>query len=181
MTWMMPWLIWLISFFGLTAARRYSLWGKILLGCGLVGLMLPYRLLRRGANTLGLAWCEDLPRWFWISAEFLYCIVCFICAWVMFDWLLHGLEVLYFRCIRKREIPAAGRHLFCRLPIMIPLSAVLSVLGICFSLMEPKVREYEITLDKPGAGELTVAALSDLHCDPVFNHEYAAKIVRGST
>lgn len=178
MTWMVPWLIWLISFFGLIKSRSYSRRGKILIGCGLAGLMLPYRLLRRGANTFGWAWCEDLPRWFWIFAEFLYCIACFICAWVMFDWLIHGLVVLYFHYIRKREMPAAGRHLFSRLSIMIPLSAVLSILGICFSLMEPKVREYEVTLDKPGPREFSIAAVSDLHFDPVFDHGYAAQIVR---
>ena len=178
MTWMVPWLIWLISFFGLIKSRSYSLLGKLLLGCGLAGLMLPYRLLRRGANTLGWSWCEDLPRWIWISAEFLYCIVCFICAWVIFDWLIHGLAVLYFRYIRKQAQHEAGRHLFSRLPLIIPLSVVLSVLGIHFSLMEPAVREYDIVLDKPGIGEFTIAAVSDLHFDPVFDHEYAARIVR---
>lgn len=178
MTWIMPWLIWLISFFGLTKSRSYSRCGMILVGCGVAGLMLPYRLLRRGANTFGWAWCEDLPRWFWISAEFLYCIVCFICAWVLFDWLLHGLTLLFFHYIRKQTRPEAGKHLFSRLSIIVPLSAVLSVLGICFSLMEPAVREYDIVLDKPGSGEITIAAVSDLHFDPVFDHEYAARIVR---
>lgn len=178
MTWMVPWLIWLISFFSLSAIRRYSLRGKILLGCGLTGLIVPYRLLRRGANNLGWAWCEELPRWIWILAEFLYSIAAFISIWILFDWLVHGLTVLFFRYIRKREIPESARHLFSRLTLIVPLSAILSALGIYFSLMEPAVREYEIVLDKPGAGELSIAAVSDLHCDPVFNHRYAAQIVR---
>ena len=178
MTWMVPWLIWLISFFGLIKTRSYSLRGMILLGSGLAGLILPYRLLRLGANSFGWVWCEDFPRWFWISAEFLYCIACFVCAWVLFDWLIHGLTVLFFRFIRKRELPTAGRHLFSRLSLIIPLSVILSVLGIHFSLMEPAVREYDIVLDKPGIGKFTIAAVSDLHFDPVFDHEYAARIVR---
>lgn len=178
MTWMVPWLIWLVSFFGLSAARRYSMQEKLMLGAGLAGLILPYRLLRRGANNFDWAWCEALPRWFWLFAEFLYCMACFICLWVIFDWLIHALSVLFFRCILKRDIPAGGRHLFSRLPVIIPLSVILSVLGIYFSLIEPAVREYDIVIDKPGPAEFTIAAVSDLHFDPVFDHGYAARIVR---
>ena len=62
---------------------------------------------------------------------------------------------------------------------MLYCSAFLSAVGIAFSLMQPSVKDYTVELENypAGAGELRIAAVSDLHFDPVYDHRYAERIV----
>lgn len=176
MTKFVPWLVWIFLFFTLIRFRPWPKRGKIGASVGLTLLISPYHLLRWISDFPFGESLENWPRAIWLAAQFLYCSAVFLCLFAGLDLLLHLASVWY---AKKKAITPWYRHQLIRFRIMLPLAAVLSVLGIYFSLRPPLVREYDLTLEHypAGAGELRIAAVSDLHFDPVYDFRYAARIV----
>ncbi len=176
MTKFVPWLVWLFLFFTLIWPRSWPKRGKIGAAVGLTLLIFPYHLLRWISF---LPFGESLENWpytVWLAAQYLYCSAVFLCFFAGLDLLLYLISVWY---AKRKNILSWYRHQLIRFRIMLPLSALLSVLGIYFSLRPPLVREYALTLEHypAGAGELRIVAVSDLHFDPVYDFRYAARIV----
>ena len=175
MTKFVPWLVWLFLYWTMVWPRpwpkRRKRWGL----AGLAGLIFPYHLLRRISYLPSGEFLESWPHTVWLAAQFLYCTSVFLC-------LFAGLDIL-FQLVsgygRKKGVEPWYRRQLIRFSVVLPVSAALSVLGIYMSLRPPLVREYTLKLKTypPGAGELRIAAVSDLHFDPVYDSRYAARIV----
>lgn len=176
MTKFVPWLIWLFLCWVLVRPRPWSKRQKIWACAGLAGLIFPYHLLRLFSDFPFGEFLENWPRAIWLAAQFLYCAAVFLCLFTGLDLLLHTISV---RRGLKKCVAPFYRHQLIRFRIMLPGAAVLSALGIYFSLRPPLAHEYALVLnDYPaGAGELRIAAVSDLHFDPVYDSRYAARIV----
>lgn len=176
MTKFVPWLVWLFLYWTMVWSRPCTKRQKIWLSAGLAGLIFPYHLLRWISWLPSGEILENLPHAVWLSAQLLYSTAVFLCVFAGFDLLLHLIFCWYGR---KKENAPRYHHQLIRFSITLPLSAGLSVLGIYLSLRPPLVREYALSLEHypAGAGELRIAAVSDLHFDPVYDHQYAARIV----
>ena len=168
MTKFMPWLIWLVLTAVMILPRRWPVRRKLYAFAGAGLLILPYHAMRFAVNTL--CWWSP-PRFFWLAAQFAYTCAVFLCGLGMLDWLLFPVMKRFPR-VRRRTGGLRYRFL---------LAAVLSALGIGWSLCPPRVRAYEVELKNASGragGTLRIAAVSDLHFDPVYDHGYAARIVR---
>ncbi|MBO4631504.1 MAG: metallophosphoesterase [Lentisphaeria bacterium] len=177
MTKFVPYLLWLLLFWTLFLRRAWPFSRKIAAGIGLAVVIFPYHLLRWIANCCPETELENWPHEIWLAAQFLYCTAVFCCGFVALDGMLYA--VMKWYC-RKKELPCRYRHLRIRFHVLVPAAALLSALGIVFSLMPPRVREFVVELENypSRAEELRIAAVSDLHFDPVYDHRYAARIVR---
>ena len=152
MTKFVPWIVWLFLFFTLIWPRPWPKRGKIGASAGLTLLIFPYHLLRWISDFPFGESLENWPHAVWLAAQFLFCSTVFLCLITGLDLFLHMVSVWY---AKRRAIPPKYRHQLIRFRIMLPLSAVLSVLGIYFSLLPPLVREYSVQLQNypSGAGE----------------------------
>ena len=176
MTKFVPWLVWLFLYWTMVRSRPWTKRQKIGVSAGLAGLIFPYHLLRWISRLPIGGSLESWPQVVWLAAQFLYCTAAFLCVFAGLDILFQQVSGWY--AVKKGITPRYPRQLI-RFCIMLPLSAVLSVLGIYLSLRPPMVREYALALKNypAGAGELRIAAVSDLHFDPVYDFRYAARIV----
>ena len=168
MTKFMPWLIWLLLTAGMILPRRWPVRRKLYAFAGLGLLILPYHAMRFAVNTL--SWGSP-PRFFWLAAQYAYACAVFLSGLAMLDWLLFPVLKRFPR-VRRRTGLLRYRFL---------LAAILSALGIYWSFCPPRVREYAVELKNdsvPAGAALRIAAVSDLHFDPVYDHRYAARIVR---
>ena len=175
MTKFVPFLIWLLLFWRLIFCRPWTKRQKLIGGISLAVLISPYHLLRLGANYFPGSRLGDLPFEVWLAAQFLFCTACFLTVLTALELVLKPIAGWIFR--KKTE---GDRFLYWpSFPVLLLASALFSALGIRISLMEPLVREYEVKLKNypAGAGELRIAAVSDLHFDPVYDSRYAARIV----
>ena len=176
MTKFVPFLIWLLLFWRLILCRPWTVRQKITGGIVLAALIFPYHLLRLRANYFAGSGVEDLPFEVWMAVQFLYCTACFITVLTLLELVLKPVAGWIFR---KKAGKGCFRY-WSSFPILLLAAALFSALGIRISLMDPLERAYDVKLkDYPaGAGELRIAAVSDLHFDPVYDHRYAARIVR---
>ncbi len=177
MTRFVPFLLWLLLFGVLFLRRPWPLWRKIAGGFGLCVLIFPYHLLRGCTNYQLIDGVEKWPYAVWLAAQFLYCCAAFQGIFAVLELLLYYTSKRYCR-----KTGCAWRYPHYRIRIFcgtLLCSVLLSAAGISSSLMEPPVREYSVELENypAGAGELRIAAVSDLHFDPVYGHRYAARIV----
>ena len=177
MTKFVPFLLWLLLFGAFFLRRPWPLRRKIAAGLGLCALIFPYHLLRWSTNYQLIGGVENWPYAVWLAAQFLYCCAVFLGFFAVLDLLLYSASKRY---CRKTGRAWCYPHYRIRIfSVMLLCCALLSAAGIAFSLMEPPVRNYTVELENypAGAGELRIAAVSDLHFDPVYGHRYAARIV----
>ena len=175
MTKFVPWLVWLFLYWTMVWPRPWPKRRKRWVLAGLAGLIFPYHLLCWISCLPIGGSLESWPQIIWLAAQFLYCTAAFLCVFAVLDILFQLVSVYW----RKKGVEPRYRRQLIRFSIALPLSAGLSVLGIYLSLRPPLVREYALNLKNypAGAGELRIAAVSDLHFDPVYDSHYAARIV----
>jgi|GEM_PF-6757555 len=176
MTKFVPFLIWLLLFWRLILCRPWTVRQKISGGIALAVLIFPYHLLRLGSNHFAGSPLEDLPFEVWLAAQFLFCTACFLTVLTLLEL---ALKPVAGWISRKETEKGRFRH-WPSFPVLLLAAVLFSAIGIRISLMEPLERAYEVDLKNypAGAGELCIAAVSDLHFDPVYDHRYAARIVR---
>ncbi len=176
MTKFVPFLIWLLLFWRLVFYRPWTVRQKAAGGIALAVLIFPYHLLRLRTNYFAGPGVEDLPFEVWLAVQFLYCTACFLTVLTLLELALKPVVRWVFR---KKAEEERFRH-WPAFPVLLLAAALFSAIGIRITLMEPLERAYDVKLkDYPaGAGELRIAAVSDLHFDPVYDHRYAARIVR---